>query len=375
MKYYLISGEASGDLHGSHLIKALKKVDPKATFRVWGGDLMEREGAFLVKHYRELAFMGFWEVFLHLPSILNNIALCKKDIINYNPDVIIYIDYPGFNLRIAEWAKKKRFKNHYYISPQVWAWKENRVYKMKKNLDALYVILPFEKNFFENEHQFSVHYVGHPLLDYIPKHPKNNSFCQDHEIESGKPIIALLPGSRIQEINKMLPLFVRVEKYFSGHQFVIAGAPGISRDQYNVFTNSTSMKIVYNSTYDLLQHSTAALVTSGTATLETALFGVPQLVCYRSSTLSYWIAKRIIKLKFISLVNLILNRSAVIELIQDSLTEENLRHHLKDLLKTSSIKKIEKEYLALKTILGKGGASSKTAQLIFDKVKESPLKI
>ena len=371
MKYYLISGEASGDLHGSHLIKALKKVDTKATFRAWGGDLMEQEGAFLVKHYRELAFMGFWEVISHLPNILNNIAFCKKDIINYNPEVIIYIDYPGFNLRIAEWAKKRKFKNHYYISPQVWAWKENRVYNMKKNLDALYVILPFEKTFFEDKHQFSVHYVGHPLLDYIPKHSKNNSFCQDHAIVSGKPIIALLPGSRIQEINKMLPLFVRVAKYFSGHQFVIAGAPGIIRDQYNVFIDNTSMKIVYNSTYDLLQHSTAALVTSGTATLETALFGVPQLVCYRSSILSYWIAKRVIKLKFISLVNLILNRSAVIELIQDSLTEENLRYHLKSLLKTSSTKKIEKEYLELNSILGKGGASIKTAKLIFDKVSKS----
>ena len=373
MKYYLISGEASGDLHGSHLIKALKKVDSKATFRAWGGDLMEREGAFLVKHYRELAFMGFWEVISHLPDILNNIAFCKKDIINYNPEVIIYIDYPGFNLRIAEWAKKKKFKNHYYISPQVWAWKENRIHKMKKNLDALYVILPFEKTFFENKHQFSVHYVGHPLLDYIPKYPKNNTFNQDHAIVSEKPIIALLPGSRIQEIKKMLPLFVRVAKYFSEYQFVIAGAPGISIDQYNIFTDTTSMKIVYNSTYDLLQHSTAALVTSGTATLETALFGVPQIVCYRSSSLSYWIAKRIVKLKFISLVNLILNRSAVIELIQDSLTEESLRHHLKDLLKTSSTKKIEKEYLALKIILGKGGASSKTAQLIFDQVSKKSL--
>ena len=373
MKYYLISGEASGDLHGSHLIKALKKVDPKASFRAWGGDLMEREGAFLVKHYRELAFMGFWEVISHLPDILNNISFCKKDIINYNPEVIIYIDYPGFNLRIAEWAKKKKIKNHYYISPQVWAWKENRIRKMKENLDALYVILPFEKTFFENKHQFSVHYVGNPLLDYIPKHPKNNSFSQDHAIVSKKPIIAVLPGSRIQEIKKMLPLFVRVAKYFSGYQFVIAGAPGISIDQYNIFTDTTSMKIVYNSTYDLLQHSTAALVTSGTATLETALFGVPQIVCYKSSILSYWIAKRIVKLKFISLVNLILNRSAVIELIQDSLTEESLSHHLKDLLKTSNTKKIKKEYLALKTILGKGGASSKTAQLIFDQVKKKSL--
>ena len=371
MKYYLISGEASGDLHGSHLIKALKKLDQTATFRAWGGDLMEQEGAVLIKHYRELAFMGFWEVISHLPAIFKNIAFCKKDIIAFNPDVIIYIDYPGFNLRISEWAKKKGFKNHYYISPQVWAWKENRVHKMKRNLDALYVILPFEKSFFEKKHKFPVHYVGHPLLDYIPTHSKNKKFHKENKIELKKPIIALLPGSRLQEIKKILPLFIQVAKYFPHYQFVIAGAPGVSREQFKAFTLTTSLKIVYNSTYALLQHSVAALVASGTATLEAALFGVPQLICYRTSYLSYWVGKKIIKLKFISLVNLILNRAAVKELIQDTLTEESLEQNLKKLLEPSNVIKLEKEYLELKTILGKGGASDKTAQLIYSEISSN----
>ena len=222
MKYYLISGEASGDLHGSYLIAALKKLDPKAEFRAWGGDLMEKEGAMLVKHFKDLAFMGFWEVVRHLPTILNNIRYCKQDILLFQPDVIIYIDYPGFNLRIAEWAKTQNFKNHYYISPQVWAWKENRVQKIKQCIDALYVILPFEKPFFEEKHQFKVDYVGHPLMDYIPNHPKKKDFISSHHLEENKPIIALLPGSRIQEIRKMLPLYVQLAGKFKYHQFAIA---------------------------------------------------------------------------------------------------------------------------------------------------------
>lgn len=373
MNYYLISGEASGDLHGAHLIKALKKIDSNAHFRAWGGDLMEKEGATIVKHYSELAFMGFWEVISHLPTILKNISRCKKDILTFNPDVIIYIDYPGFNLRIAKWAKEAGYKNHYYISPQVWAWKENRVNKMKQYLDALYVILPFEKGFFEKKHNFDVHFVGHPLLDHIPSYPKKATFHIEHKLESKKPIIALLPGSRLQEIKKMLPLFIEVAKNFSDYQFVIAAAPGLSIESYAPYIKNSSLKIIHNATYSLLQHSSAALVTSGTATLETALFDVPQLVCYRSSAFSYWIAKKIVKLNYISLVNLILDRLVVKELIQDALNLSNLCTHLQQLLNPAQQRKLKQDYKELKSILGNGGASNKTAQLIFTAISKDKI--
>ena len=364
MKYYLISGEASGDLHGSHLIAALKKQDSFAQFRAWGGDLMEKNGATLVKHFSALAYMGFWEVISHLPTILKNIRLCKQDILNYSPDVIIYIDYPGFNLRIAQWAKSKGFKNHYYISPQVWAWKENRVQKMKQCLDALYVILPFEKPYFEKKHQFRVHYVGHPLMDYIPKHPIDKTFLFSNLLDENKPLIALLPGSRIQEIKKMLPLFVEVATQFPHHQFIIAAAPSIPKDYYNQLIKKTPLKIVYGATYDLLQHSTAALVTSGTATLETALFKVPQLVCYRSSNLNYWIAKKILKLKYISLVNLIVDSKVVLELIQGACNPKRLEVELRNLLDSQN-KGLNEGYQKLVSLLGSEGTSNKTADLIY----------
>ncbi len=369
MKYYLISGEASGDLHGSHLIAELKKQDPSAQFRAWGGDLMQKQGADLVKHFKELAFMGFWEVVNHLPTILKNIRFCKQDILQFQPDVIIYIDYPGFNLRIAQWAKSQNFQNHYYISPQVWAWKENRVQKMKQCIDALYVILPFEKPFFEEKHQFKVHYVGHPLMDYIPNHPKNKTFLSSNLLDKNKPLVALLPGSRVQEIKKMLPLFVHVAAQFPNYQFVIAGAPGISRNYYNQLSENTPLKIVYEATYDLLQHSTAALVTSGTATLETALFKVPQLVCYRSSYLSYWIAKKILNLKYISLVNLILDSEAVLELIQGECNPKRLELELKNLMDFKD-KTQEEGYEKLFSLLGSGGASKKTAGLIYKAISK-----
>ncbi len=368
MKYYLISGEASGDLHGSYLIAALKKLDPKAEFRAWGGDLMEKEGAMLVKHFKDLAFMGFWEVVRHLPTILNNIRYCKQDILLFQPDVIIYIDYPGFNLRIAEWAKTQNFKNHYYISPQVWAWKENRVQKIKQCIDALYVILPFEKPFFEEKHQFKVDYVGHPLMDYIPNHPKKKDFISSHHLEENKPIIALLPGSRVQEIRKMLPLYVQLAAKFKDYQFAIAAAPSISPAYYKLFTENTTVKIVYDATYDLLQHSSAALVTSGTATLETALFQVPQLVCYKSSYLSYWIARKILKLKYISLVNLILDREVVLELIQGQCNLKRLEKELNHLLNSKDSSQQE-QYQQLASLLGSGGVSDKTAALIHKAIR------
>ena len=366
MKYYIISGEASGDLHSSKLISNLKKLYPKAQFRGWGGDLMEKEGAILVKHYKELAFMGFWEVISHLHILLNNISLCKKDILQYSPNVIIYVDYPGFNLRIAKWAKKRGFKNHYYISPQVWAWKENRVKKMKRVLDALYVILPFEKNYFEKRHQFPVHFVGHPIIDQLHEYEKNNSFFEANNLKSKKPIIALLPGSRLQEIKKMLPLFIKVSTHYKKYQFLIAGAPGVEPEIYNKFIKSSPLKIIYGQTYDLLNNSLAAIVTSGTATLETAIFNVPQIVCYKSSHLSYWIGKKIINLKYISLVNLILEKEAIVELIQNECKFEKLNYQLKRVLKKDSQEKINQDYQLLKQKLGGVGASEKTANLIFN---------
>ena len=369
MKYYIISGEASGDLHGSKLIEALKKKDNRAHIRCWGGDLMKKSGGELIKHYKELAFMGFWEVITHLKTILSNIKFCKKDILAFNPDVIIYIDYPGFNLRISKWAKKKGFKNHFYISPQVWAWKENRVHQMKRNLDALYVILPFEKEFFEKKHQFPVKYVGHPLLDCVTLKKKPTGFLNKNQLSETKPLIALLPGSRRQEIKKILPIYLSVTKYFRQYEFVIAGAPGIELKEYSFFIKKEEVKVIYNQTHDLLMHSRAALVSSGTATLETALFDVPQIVCYRSSFLSYQIAKNLIKLEFISLVNLILKREVVRELIQNSLTPYELKKHMAFILSDDGQKQIKADYQSLRSILGKGGASIKTAELIFEAIK------
>jgi len=369
VKYYLISGEASGDLHGSQLIRALKAIDPDAHFRAWGGDLIKQEGVILVKHYKELSIMGFWELIPNIPKILKNIKYCKEDILKYMPDAIIYIDYPGFNLRISKWAQIQGFKNHYYISPKVWAWKENRVRQMKRSLDALYVILPFEKDFYEKNHQFPVNFVGHPLLDQLSYYQKNTAFFESYNLNPKKPVIALLPGSRIQEIQKILPVFIKVADHFKMYQFVIAGAPGVTFEKYIPFIKKSNLKVIKDHTYDLLQNSTAALVASGTATLETALFEIPQIVCYISNSLNYWIGKKLIKLKYISLVNLILNKEALTELIQDDCNVKNLIYHLKELLKKDELEKINKDYQDLKLKLGGPGASKKTAKLIFDSLK------
>jgi lipid-A-disaccharide synthase len=374
VKYYIISGEASGDLQCSQLIHALKNLDSEGDFRAWGGDLMQKEGAVLVKHYRELAFMGFWEVVSHLPTILKNISFCKKDILRYMPDVIIYVDYPGFNLRIAKWAKNRGFKNHYYISPQVWAWKENRIKQMKATLDSLYVILPFEKNFFEQKHNFPVHYVGHPLMDQLSKYSRDPKFCKKNNLTPKKPIIALLPGSRVQEIRKMLPLFNKIAAKFKKFQFVVAGAPGIDPKEYTKFMKSNSLNFVHEKTYQLLLNSCAALVTSGTATLETALLNIPQLVCYKCSPITYWIGKKVIKLKYISLVNLILEKEAVVELIQNDCTYEKLVVELETLLQKNSLEKMNQNYIILKEKIGGSGASEKTAKLIFDSIIDNNFK-
>jgi lipid-A-disaccharide synthase len=366
LKYYLIAGEASGDLHGSKLIAALKDKDPKAQIRFWGGDRMQQAGGTLVKHFKTLAFMGFWEVLIHLRTILNNIHFCKKDITAFQPDVIIYIDYPGFNIRIAQWAKKQGFKNHYYISPQVWAWKESRVQQMKKNLDALYVILPFEKEFFEKKHHFKVSFVGHPLLDTLTPKKKTHGFVEQNQLSSKRELIALLPGSRKQEIKKMLPVFLEIALRFPQYQFVIAGAPNLESQWYERFIKDHPVRLIQNKTHDLLLHAKAALVSSGTATLETALLNVPQVVCYRSSFISYQIAKRLVKLKYISLVNLILDRAVVKELIQNDFTPDRLTQQLEYILSPTGAKKIKADYKVLRNTLGRGGASDKTAQHIID---------
>ncbi len=337
MKYYLIAGEASGDLHGSNLMVDIKLFDPLCQFRFWGGDKMKSQGGYMVKHIKETSYMGFWEVSKNIIKILNNLKLCKKDIIAFNPDVIIYIDYPGFNLRIAKWAKKNNFKNIYYISPQIWAWKENRITSIKRNIDKMYVILPFEKDYYKTKHNYDVTYVGNPLVELInkKKKSKNLSFFKKNKISSKSKIVALLPGSRKQEIKKILPTLINVSKDFLDYKFIIAGAPGISSDFYTDFIkNSYNVKLIFNQTYELLTFSKAAIVTSGTATLETALFNVPQIVCYKSSLLNYLIAINLIKLKYISLVNLIMNDKVVEEIIQRKLIVKNINEELKKILNT-----------------------------------------
>ena len=363
MKYYIIAGEASGDLHGSNLIKELKKLDNSSHFRCWGGDLMSQECNDLVKHYKDYSHMGFFEVFINLKKILNNLSFCKKDIKKYNPDVIIYVDFPGFNLRIAKWAKKNKFKNHFYISPQIWAWKQNRIKTIRKVIDRMYVILPFEKKFYSSIN-FNVHYVGHPLLDVI-KTNKNETLNRGQE-----KIIALLPGSRDQEIKKILPEMINIIKNFKNYSFYICAAPSQKKSTYLKYIkdkNIENVKIVENQTYEILSKSSAALVTSGTATLETALFKIPQVVCYKSSWISIMIGRLLLRnLKFISLVNLILDKEVVKELIQENLNEKNLTSELNNILEGDHRINMLKSYNELIDKLGNKGASEKTALKIFN---------
>ncbi len=370
MKYYLIAGEASGDLHGANLMRALQQIDPQAQFRFWGGDRMEAVGGKLIKHYRDLAFMGFWEVVMNLRTILRNIDFCKRDITNFQPDALILIDYPGFNMRIAKWAKQRGIPTHYYISPQIWAWKENRIKAIKRDVDAMYVILPFEKDFYEGKHGYPVHFVGHPLLDAIAarKEVSMEVFKRENSLDE-RPIIALLPGSRKQEIAQMLSVMLSVVGSYHQYQFVIAGAPSLGYDFYKQFIKEENVHFVSGKTYDLLSHSHAALVTSGTATLETALFRVPEVVCYRGNWISYQIAKRVISLKYISLVNLIMDAPVVTELIQGDLNTRNLKTELNKLLNADYRKKLLKDYEALREKLGNEGASERTAQAIYDSLQ------
>lgn len=368
MKYYLIAGEASGDLHGANLIKALKNRDSDAEFRVWGGDLMQEQGATLVKHYKDLAFMGFIEVAKNLPTILGNIKYCKKDIENWNPDVVIMVDYPGFNMRLMDFVKSLNIKLIYYISPQVWAWKSGRVHKIKKYVDKMLVILPFETDFYK-KFDYEVTFVGHPLLDALSNItiPDSADFRQKWNL-GAKPIIALLPGSRKQEIKTKLPLMLSVRNDFPDYQFVVAGAPGLEQSFYRPFLDK-DVHWVENDTYNLLQLSRAALVTSGTATLETALLKIPEVVCYKGNRISYEIGKRLVKhIKYISLVNLIMDEEIVTELIQNELNYKNLKRELSQILDKDKREKLDKKYHLLRDKLGGSGASERAAIEILETI-------
>ncbi len=365
MKYYIIAGEASGDLHGSNLIKQLHTLDASANIRCWGGDLMEAAGATLVKNYKDLAFMGFIEVLFNLSTILKNIRFCKQDIHAFKPDVLVFVDYPGFNIKIAEWGKTQGLKMVYYISPQVWAWKEKRVKTIKECIDKMLVIIPFEKEYY-SKFNYRVDYVGHPLVEVIEDFIR----AGEHKpLITGKKIIALLPGSRKQEIAKKLPIMLEVSRAFTDYQFIVARAPGVDKTFYEDFMSPYhNVSAVSFQTYNLLNQASAALVTSGTATLETALFSVPQVVCYKANVISYEIAKRVIKVKYISLVNLIMDKLVVKELIQEELTVENCVKELHELLENPQRKQqVQSDYNNLKALLSLGGnASANAAKIIYD---------
>ncbi len=379
-KIYIISGEASGDLHGSNLLKEFIQQNNESSsplnlqFRFWGGDKMEEAiGHKPIKHFKDLAFMGFVEVLANIRTILGNISFCKKDIESFQPDALLLIDYPGFNLRIAEWAKSKGIKIYYYISPTVWAWKESRVFKIKKAVDHMFVILPFEKPFYD-KFNYHVDYVGHPLLDAIQQYRSiqkdRTQFILENNLQTS-PIIAILPGSRKQEIRKKLPVMLDAVKDLKEYQIIVAGAPSLDHSFYQEFITSDSVRIVHGKTYDLLSASEAAIVTSGTATLETALLDIPEVVCYKTSKISYSIAKRLVKIKFISLVNLIMDKEVVRELIQDDCTSESIKMELSYVLEGGkSRKRILDEYQEMKKILGEGGASKKVAQLMLKTIQD-----
>lgn len=371
MKYYIIAGEASGDLHGSNLMKGISEEDHNAEFRVWGGDLMQEAGGELVMHYRDLAFMGFWEVVQNLGTILRNMRLCKQDIKGFQPDVLVLIDFPGFNLRIARWARKQGLRVFYYISPQIWAWHSSRVHKIKEDVERMYVILPFEKAFFA-AYDCEVDYVGHPLLDVIDRHEVPEGFRKAHRL-SEKPLIALLPGSRRQEIKSMLNEMVQMVELFPDHQFVIAGAPSVEESFYQDLIRDFElspdrMKLVSGQTYNLVSEAEAALVTSGTATLETALLGTPEVVCYKGNPISYWLARRLVNVPFISLVNLIVEKEVVRELIQQELNRENLQRELTAILDGARRQEILQGYAELRRRLGEPGASARAGRLMVERL-------
>ena len=365
-KYYIIAGEASGDMHASNLMAEIKRKEPYAEFRGFGGDLMQQQGLDLVKHYRTMAYMGFAEVAVNLRKVLGNIDLCKKDIEQYNPDALILVDYPGFNLRIAEFAHQKRIKVFYYISPQVWAWKRRRVNKIKASVDKMLVILPFEEEFYR-QYGVDVTYVGHPLLDELSKFVGVNRsiFLRRNSLGEKREIIALLPGSRPQEIKRTLDTMLKVVPHFPEYQFVVAGVSSVDKALYKRIIGNADVFWVENQTYDLLQNASAAVVTSGTATLETALFSVPEVVCYKATRFSYRIAKWLVKVKYICLVNLVMDREVVKELIQNDLTEKNIIEELELLLHDGNRQRtLLEDYDELRDQLGNAGASAKAATVI-----------
>ncbi|MNK15578.1 Lipid-A-disaccharide synthase [compost metagenome] len=363
MKYYLIAGEASGDLHGANLMKALKGEDANAEFRYFGGDKMHAEGGELVKHYADMAFMGFTEVLLNLRTIFKNLKTCKEDLLAYRPDVLILIDFPGFNLKIAEFAQQHGIKVCYYISPKVWAWNQKRVLKIKRIVDHMFCILPFEVAFYK-EWGMEVDYVGNPLLDEISLFKPNKEFKVQHQLTE-KPIIALLPGSRKQEIERLLPVMLSVMGYFEDYQFVIAAAPTFNEAYYHQFIGSNKVTLVFSQTYDLLHNAHAAIVASGTATLETALFKVPQVVVYKGGAISIAIARLLVKIRFISLVNLIVDRKIVTELIQEDCSKEKVAEELKLIVAGKGRTRMLSDYEDLHQLMGEAGASEKTAKLIL----------
>lgn len=376
MKYYLIAGEASGDLHASNLMRALKSCDEKADFRYFGGDLMKKQGGTLVKHYREMAFMGIIPVLMNLKTIMRNMKVCKEDIRNFHPDVVILVDYPGFNLKIAEFVKKElKLPVHYYISPKIWAWKQYRIHSFRKYVDYIYSILPFEKEFF-HQLRYEVDYVGNPSVDSVEEYKQQRavdsvSFRRmNHLDENG--IIAILPGSRKQEIRDNLPLMLKVASLHPEYTAVIAGAPGIDPAYYQAYMDDSPAKIIFNQTYPLLQHAQYALVTSGTATLETALFRVPQVVCYSVTgrKLANWIFAHFFHTPFISLVNLICGKEVVQELFGGLFTEERIEAELGRLMNDRSYRsKMLGEYEVMAQRLGEAGAARSAARLIYDRIK------
>ncbi len=375
MKYYIIAGEASGDLHGSNLIKSLKLKDKNADIRFWGGDLMKAQGGTLVKHYKDLAFMGFLTVLLHLKTILNNIKFCKNDIKEFKPDVIILIDYPGFNLRIAEFAHNAGFKVYYYISPKIWAWKQSRIKQIKKFVDKMYVIFPFEKAFYK-KFNYDVDFQGNPLVDALENRAGKDETFSEFIIKNNlkdKPIISLLAGSRKQEIQMILPVMLKIVDYYKDYQFVIAAAPSIEEEFYQQFINDKNVKIIFGQTYQIVQQSVAALVTSGTATLETALLSIPQVVCYKfkGGKYAYLLGKKFLKVKYISLVNLIMNNEIIKELIQHNLNIKNLKIELDNILFDKKYRqKMFDNYKILKDKMGKSGVSDRVADLIVNSLHE-----
>jgi len=372
MKYYIIAGEASGDLHGSNLMRGLKQADPDAEFRFWGGDLMKAQDENLVRHYKDTAIIGFWEVVKKLRRILGNIDYCKQDILNYKPDVVVLIDYPGFNFRIAKFAKNKGLRVFYYIAPKVWAWKESRVKKLQKYVDKLFIIFPFEVDYFKRWN-IDARYEGNPLTDLIDERLENkksfNEFIAINDLPD-KPVIAVLAGSRKQEVDYILPRIKQLIKYFPDYQFVLAAAPSLNEVFYEKYLPNHEMAVVFNQTYDTLMHSSVAIVASGTATLEAALLGAPQVVCYGGSEISYQIGKRLVKVKYISLVNLIMDKPVLKELIQHDMSVEKMKSELDSLLSDALRRKqVVDDYAELREMLGERGSSYRVAKAMVDEIK------